>query len=74
MADLCIRFDHPNIKNAFAEYKFDFIDFSGSYTQSTGIELIRQDIAKYIERRDGSPSNASDIYVTAGASVGVKVQ
>ncbi|CAB4038392.1 alanine aminotransferase 1 [Paramuricea clavata] len=44
----------------------------GAYTHSSGIELVRQDVAKYIERRDGYPSNASDISLTGGASEGVK--
>ena len=47
--------------------------FAGAYTNSSGIELIRQDVAKYIERRDGYPCNASDISLTGGASEGVKV-
>lgn len=47
---------------------------SGAYTHSSGIELVRQNCAKYIERRDGYPCNASDISLTGGASEGVKVQ
>ncbi|XP_078542679.1 alanine aminotransferase 2 isoform X3 [Lissotriton helveticus] len=41
----------------------------GAYTDSKGIELIRNDVAKYIERRDGGiPSNPDDIYLSTGAS------
>ncbi|XP_069477884.1 alanine aminotransferase 2 isoform X2 [Ambystoma mexicanum] len=41
----------------------------GAYTASQGIELIRQDVAKYIERRDGGIScSADDIYLSTGAS------
>lgn len=44
----------------------------GAYTESQGIITIREDIAKYIETRDGYPSNASDIYLCNGASDGIK--
>ncbi|XP_062859371.1 alanine aminotransferase 2-like isoform X2 [Trichomycterus rosablanca] len=44
----------------------------GSYSTSQGIELVRQDVARYIERRDGGiPSNPDNIYLTAGASDGI---
>ncbi|KAM4606784.1 alanine aminotransferase 2-like [Polymixia lowei] len=41
----------------------------GAYSASQGIEFIRQDVARYIERRDGGiPSNADNIYLSTGAS------
>ncbi|KAG9472859.1 alanine aminotransferase 2 isoform X2 [Eleutherodactylus coqui] len=41
----------------------------GSYSASQGIEIVRQDVAKYIERRDGGiPSNPDNIYLSTGAS------
>ncbi|XP_063777164.1 alanine aminotransferase 2-like [Pseudophryne corroboree] len=41
----------------------------GSYSASQGIEIIRQDVAKYIERRDGGiPSSADNIYLSTGAT------
>lgn len=41
----------------------------GSYSASQGIEVIRQDVAKYIEKRDGGiQSNPDDIYLSTGAS------
>ena len=45
----------------------------GSYTESQGLITIREDIAKYIEARDGHPSNPSDIYLCNGASDGIKI-
>ena len=45
----------------------------GSYTHSMGVELIRQHCAQYIEKRDGHSSDASNIYLTNGASEGIKV-
>ncbi|GIX91445.1 alanine aminotransferase 2 [Caerostris extrusa] len=44
----------------------------GSYSDSTGVEVIKQHVAKYIERRDGFPSNPLDIILSTGASEGVK--
>ncbi|XP_065210755.1 alanine aminotransferase 1-like [Planococcus citri] len=44
----------------------------GSYTDSAGIEIIRKHAARYIERRDGIPSDYNDIILSAGASNGIK--
>ncbi|CAF0718216.1 unnamed protein product [Adineta steineri] len=44
----------------------------GAYTESQGIMTIREDIANYIQERDGYPANASDIYLCNGASDGIK--
>lgn len=41
----------------------------GAYSASQGIECIRQDVARYIERRDGGiASSPDDIYLSTGAS------
>ncbi|XP_029003646.1 alanine aminotransferase 2-like [Betta splendens] len=41
----------------------------GAYSASQGIECIRQDVARYIERRDGGiASNPDTIYLSTGAS------
>uniref|UniRef100_A0A0A1XKE0 alanine transaminase n=2 Tax=Zeugodacus cucurbitae TaxID=28588 RepID=A0A0A1XKE0_ZEUCU len=44
----------------------------GSYTDSAGIEVIRRQVANFIEKRDGIPSNWENIYLTAGATPGIK--
>lgn len=44
----------------------------GSYSDSTGIEIIKQHVAQYIERRDGIPSGSSNIILCTGASEGIK--
>ncbi|XP_015680458.1 alanine aminotransferase 2-like [Protobothrops mucrosquamatus] len=47
----------------------------GAYSASPGIELIRQDVAAFIQRRDGGiPSNPENIYLSTGASSAVVVQ
>ncbi|KAB5535863.1 hypothetical protein PHYPO_G00122850 [Pangasianodon hypophthalmus] len=44
----------------------------GSYSASQGIDCIRQDVACYIERRDGGIScDPDNIYLTTGASDGI---
>ncbi|MBN3285728.1 ALAT2 aminotransferase, partial [Polyodon spathula] len=41
----------------------------GAYSASQGIECVRQDVAQYIERRDGGiPSDPNNIYLSTGAS------
>uniref|UniRef100_A0A673BFA6 Alanine aminotransferase 1 n=1 Tax=Sphaeramia orbicularis TaxID=375764 RepID=A0A673BFA6_9TELE len=41
----------------------------GAYSASQGIECVRQDVARYIEKRDGGiPSNPDNIYLSTGAS------
>ncbi|XP_076468677.1 alanine aminotransferase 2-like [Babylonia areolata] len=44
----------------------------GSYTDSAGLLVIREDIASYIKERDGYPSDPSDIVLSTGASDGIK--
>jgi len=44
----------------------------GSYTASPGVELIRRDVANYISQRDGVPANWEDIFMTTGASDGIR--
>lgn len=62
-------------------YKQDVIDRArwllsevksvGAYSQSQGAPGIRNSVVKYIERRDGYPSDAGNIFLSAGASSGV---
>ena len=41
---------------------------SGAYSHSKGVKLFRQDVAKFIEKRDGVPSDPESIFLTNGAS------
>nr|XP_039262873.1 alanine aminotransferase 2-like [Styela clava] len=44
----------------------------GAYSASQGIEIVRNDAAAYIEKRDGGiPANPNDIFLCTGASDGV---
>lgn len=44
----------------------------GAYSHSKGVELVRNHVAGFIEERDGHPSNPEHIFLTNGASDGVK--
>ncbi|KAK1220633.1 alanine transaminase [Marasmius sp. AFHP31] len=43
----------------------------GAYSHSQGVPFIRQNVAKFIQERDGFPANPNHIFLTAGASSGV---
>jgi alanine transaminase len=45
----------------------------GSYSDSVGVEVIRNDIAAYITQRDGGiPCDPNNIFLSTGASDGIK--
>ena len=45
----------------------------GSYTESEGIKIVRQDVARFIEELDqGIPCNWENIHLTTGASDAIK--
>ena len=50
------------------------IYITGSYSDSAGVDVIRQDIADFIARRDGHPSNKDHVFTSTGASDGIKVR
>ncbi|PFH37681.1 putative aminotransferase [Besnoitia besnoiti] len=45
----------------------------GAYTHSQGLPLFRQDIAAWMERRDGIPTNPDNIFLTDGASSAIRL-
>ena len=47
--------------------------FAGAYSDSTGVEIIRRDAADYISKRDGYPADYNNIFLSTGASEGIKV-
>jgi len=47
------------------------INGTGPYSHSKGVEVVREEIAEFLERRDGVRGNAEDIFLTNGASSGV---
>ncbi|CAJ1355515.1 unnamed protein product [Effrenium voratum] len=45
---------------------------TGAYTDSSGLLLVRQQVAEFLLKRDGFPAEPKNIYLTTGASEGVK--
>ncbi|CAG5114966.1 unnamed protein product [Candidula unifasciata] len=44
----------------------------GSYSDSCGLQVIREDVARYISERDGYPSDPSHVVLSTGASDAIK--
>ncbi|KAI9714140.1 MAG: hypothetical protein M1812_006468 [Candelaria pacifica] len=73
--------DNEDVLRNGLGYKQDVIDRArwllnechsiGAYSASAGVPAIRESVAKFIERRDGYPSDFGDVYLSAGASSGV---
>lgn len=47
--------------------------YAGAYTASVGVTEFRKDIAKFIEKRDGYSADYRNIFLTNGASDGIRV-
>jgi len=45
---------------------------TGAYSHSQGIEYVRKSVANFIEKRDGIPSSASNIFLSDGASPAIQ--
>lgn len=45
----------------------------GAYSHSQGASVFREDVAKWFERRDGFPCDVSTIFLTDGASSGIRL-
>ena len=76
--------DHPSVGALYPEYAVSnakrilghIPGGLGAYSDSRGVPYLCQQVAKYIERRDGpgaGPADYSRIFMTDGASVGVKM-
>jgi aspartate/methionine/tyrosine aminotransferase len=44
----------------------------GAYSESQGIAVVRDEVAEFLEERDGHKADASNIFLTNGASEGVR--
>eukprot|EP00938_MAST-03A_sp_MAST-3A-sp1_P006033 g6033.t1 len=45
----------------------------GAYSQSQGFEIVRKEVASFISKRDGFPSNPNNIFLSEGASSSVRM-
>lgn len=71
--------DHPLVDQMFpkdaitrAKKLLTFFTSVGAYSDSRGAPGVRQEVAEFIERRDGYPANPEHIFLTDGASVAVR--
>lgn len=48
------------------------ISTTGAYTHSKGLTMVRDEIAAFVGERDGYPTDPENLFVTDGASAGVK--
>ncbi|CAD6571658.1 MAG: hypothetical protein CYPHOPRED_004531 [Cyphobasidiales sp. Tagirdzhanova-0007] len=62
---------YPKDAIARAKKLLGAIGSIGAYSHSKGVPAIRQNIASFLERRDGHPADPESIYLTTGASGGV---
>lgn len=46
---------------------------TGAYTHSQGLQAVRQDVASFIQQRDGHEAYSGDIFLTNGASSGIEL-
>lgn len=63
---------YPEDAIARARHITSHVTSIGAYSHSKGLQFVREDIAKFICERDGYPANPEHIFVTDGASEGIK--
>jgi len=57
---------------ARARQYVDAIGSVGAYSDSQGVPIVRNEVATFLRERDGSDCDASDVFLTDGASAGVR--
>lgn len=67
-----LLYDHILISLSF-NCLFTSLSIIGSYTDSRGITIIRKHVQEFITARDGIPANYESIFLTNGATDGIKV-
>ncbi|RAW42615.1 Alanine aminotransferase 2 [Phytophthora cactorum] len=61
--------------DAIARAKFyidNIVGGTGAYGHSKGSAVVREEVARFMQRRDGHPADPEDIYLTDGASPAVQ--
>jgi len=66
------RATFPNDVLLRAKSYLNSIPSVGAYSESQGLLSVRDEVAKFLERRDGYASSTDDIFLTNGASEGVR--
>ena len=67
------RINFPSDVVAKADRYLASIPGLGAYSESQGILSVREDVSKFLHQRDGHKSDPKDIFLTNGASEGVRV-
>jgi alanine transaminase len=81
---LCVNpslLQHEHVSKMFAadaiarakKYMKEISGGTGAYSNSQGVQVVREEVARFIAERDGYPADADDIFLTDGASSGVKM-
>ena len=55
------------------EIHFRNIFHIGSYTDSTGLRIVREHVAQFITKRDGYTADPDRIFLTSGGATAIKV-
>jgi glutamate--glyoxylate aminotransferase len=63
----------PDAVKRAQQYAASMAGGMGAYTNSQGLQLVREEIADFITARDGHPAHSDKIFLTNGASDGVKL-
>jgi aspartate/methionine/tyrosine aminotransferase len=61
-----------DVKERARKYMTAIPGGTGAYSNSKGVEVVRQEVAQYIQERDGHAAEVGNIFLTDGASPGVK--
>ncbi|KAE9055362.1 hypothetical protein PF010_g32181, partial [Phytophthora fragariae] len=72
--------DQPEVKKLFPEdaierakfYIDNIVGGTGAYGHSKGSACVREEVARFLQRRDNYPADPEDIYLTDGASPAVQ--
>lgn len=62
----------PDVEARAKTYLANIQGGTGAYSNSQGIKIVRDEVAAFIEQRDGHSSNPDDIFLSDGASSSVK--
>mmetsp|Transcript_3987 Transcript_3987/g.4880 ORF Transcript_3987/g.4880 Transcript_3987/m.4880 type:complete len:597 (-) Transcript_3987:17-1807(-) len=72
LGDESIAHAFPRDARERAKSYLDCIKSVGAYSESSGMDVVRREVATFIRSRDSVPVDEHDIFLTAGASDGVE--
>ena len=63
-----------NFCYTFLHLKQNHLSLIGAYSDSAGLPVVREDIARYISERDGVPADPANVFLSTGASEAIRVR